>query len=561
MICEDFSERNSSSGNEIQRRFVLAKNFEQLLAAWREQVHDVTSHNTSAGDPIEVLYSSTDQEEVGVPGAFPYLRGIYPSMYLNRTWTMRQYAGFSSARETNERFRFLLDQGQTGLSCAFDLPTQIGYDADHELAEGEVGKVGVSICCLDDMEALLADIPLDRVSTSMTINSTAIILLAMYVAVGARRGVSPEALSGTIQNDILKEYAARGTYRFPVKPSIRLITDIFAWCSEHAPRFNTISISGYHMREAGCDAVQEVAFTLANGIAYVEAAKDAGLAVDTFGRRLSFFFNAHNGVFEEAAKFRAARRLWATIMKDRFGATEPKAQMLRFHTQTAGSTLTSQQSENNVVRVTMQALSAVLGGTQSLHTNGRDEALNLPTAESASLALRTQQIIAHESGAVDTIDPLGGSYFVEALTDDIESRASELIARIDEMGGAVAAIEQGFMQREIHRSALIHQRAIESGDRIVVGVNKFTQDEAAAPPSFRVDESIRQRRIEGLAAVRGRRDAASTESLLAELRLGAKGTENLFPLVLRCVEGDVTLGEICEVLEGVFGTYSEVRSF
>ncbi len=524
-------------------------------------MHDVAPHHTSAGNPIEVLYASSDRREVGIPGAFPFLRGVYPSMYLDRPWTMRQYAGFSSARETNKRFRYLLDQGQTGLSCAFDLPTQIGYDADHVLADGEVGKVGVSICCLDDMEALLAEIPLDRVSTSMTINSTAIVLLAMYVAVGIRRGVPAEALSGTIQNDILKEYAARGTYRFPVKPSIRLITDIFAWCTRHAPRFNTISISGYHMREAGCDAVQEVAFTLANGIAYVEAAKDAGLAVDTFGRRLSFFFNAHNGIFEEAAKYRAARRLWATIMKDRFGATEPKAQMLRFHTQTAGSTLTSQQSENNVVRVTMQALSAVLGGTQSLHTNGRDEALNLPTEESARLALRTQQIIAHESGAVDTIDPLGGSYFVEALTDDIASRAGELIARIDEKGGAVAAIEQGFIQREIHRSALAHQRAIENGDRIIVGVNKYQQDESERPVSFRVDESIRLRRIEGLNAVRERRDPEATRVLLDDLRVGATGQDNLFPLVLRCVEGDVTLGEICEVLEGVFGAYSEVRSF
>lgn len=539
----------------------MPSSFEQLLSSWRKQVQDIEPRQTSSGADILALYPGPAHGEIGLPGAFPYLRGVYPSMYLDRAWTMRQYAGFSSARETNERFRFLLDQGQTGLSCAFDLPTQIGYDADHELSEGEVGKVGVSICCLDDMETLLDGIPLDRVSTSMTINSTSIILLAMYVAVGKRRGIAPEALSGTIQNDILKEYAARGTYRFPVKPSIRIITDIFEWCTANTPRFNTISISGYHMREAGCTSVQEVAFTLSNGVAYVEAAVASGLDVNIFGRRLSFFFNAHNGIFEEAAKFRAARRMWAGIMKDRFGATEPKAQMLRFHTQTAGSTLTSQQYENNVVRVTLQALSAVLGGTQSLHTNGRDEALNLPTAEAARLALRTQQIIAHESGATDTIDPLGGSYFVEALTDSIESDARELMARIDEKGGAVAAIEQGFMQQEIHRSALQYQRAIESGDRVIVGVNSYQQEEAPMPASFRVDESIRVRRAKGLAEVRARRDSAGTDSLLETLRSTAEGEENLFPSVLACVEGDVTLGEICEVLESVFGSYREVRSF
>jgi len=471
---------------------------------------------------------------------------------------MRQYAGYGSAEETNRRFRYLLEQGQTGLSVAFDLPTQIGYDSDDPMAAGEVGKVGVAIDSLEDMERLFEGIPLDQVSTSMTINGPASVLLAMYIAVAEKQGVPPEKLRGTIQNDILKEYIARGTYIFPPKPSMRLITDIFAFCAERVPRWNTISISGYHIREAGSTAVQEVAFTLANGIAYVKAALDKGLDVDEFAPRLSFFFNAHNHFFEEIAKFRAARRMWARIMKERFGAKDPRSLQLRFHTQTGGSTLTAQQPDNNIVRVALQALAAVLGGTQSLHTNARDEALALPTEESARIALRTQQIIAYETGVADTVDPLGGSFYVEALTDKIEEEAVKYIEKIDEMGGAVAAVEQGFMQREIHRAALETQRRIESGEEVVVGVNRFRMEEEPEPQLLRVDPSLAKRQIERLKDLRSRRDAGKVEESLAALKRAAEGTDNLMPYILDAVRAYATVGEICHALREVFGEYQPV---
>jgi methylmalonyl-CoA mutase N-terminal domain/subunit len=531
------------------------------LEDWKKKAAELAKIETSSGIEQKALYIGDD---VGsgianeIPGVWPFTRGIYPTMYRGRPWTMRQYAGFSSAAETNKRFRYLLDSGQTGLSTAFDLPTQIGYDPDHDLAEGEVGKVGVSIACLDDMLELFDGIPLDKVSTSMTINATAMVLLALYVAAGKRQGVSPEKLSGTIQNDILKEYAARGTFRFPVGPSLRLITDIFEYSSKSLPKFNTISISGYHMREAGCTAVQEAAFTLANGVQYVRAAVERGLDVDVFSGRLSFFFSADNRFFEEVAKFRAARRIWAKIMRERFGAKKDESCMLRFHTQTGGSTLTSRQIDVNVVRVTMQALSAVLGGTQSLHTNSRDEALSLPTEESARLALRTQQVIGWESGVTDTVDPLAGSYYVENLTDEIERRALEYIDKIEKMGGSVRAIEQGFIQREIHRSAYEAQKRIEKGQDVVVGVNKFQIDEPRRTKIFRVDESVRDQRSQKLAALRARRDATRAKRLLNDLEAAARGTDNLFERVLACVEANVTLGEICATLETVFGKYKEV---
>jgi len=497
-------------------------------------------------------------ERVGFPGEYPYTRGIRPTMYRGRHWTMRQYAGYGSAEETNRRFRYLLEQGQTGLSVAFDLPTQIGYDSDDPMAAGEVGKVGVAIDSLEDMERLFEGIPLDQVSTSMTINAPASVLLAMYIAVAEKQGVPPEKLRGTIQNDILKEYIARGTYIFPPKPSMRLITDIFAFCAERVPRWNTISISGYHIREAGSTAVQEVAFTLANGIAYVRAALDKGLDVDEFAPRLSFFFNAHNHFFEEIAKFRAARRMWARIMKERFGAKDPRSLQLRFHTQTGGSTLTAQQPDNNIVRVALQALAAVLGGTQSLHTNARDEALALPTEESARIALRTQQIIAYETGVADTVDPLGGSFYVEALTDKIEEEAVKYIEKIDEMGGAVAAVEQGFMQREIHRAALETQRRIESGEEVVVGVNRFRMEEEPEPQLLRVDPSLAKRQIERLKDLRSRRDAGKVEESLAALKRAAEGTDNLMPYILDAVRAYATVGEICHALREVFGEYQPV---
>ncbi|WP_089968233.1 acyl-CoA mutase large subunit family protein [Lihuaxuella thermophila] len=518
---------------------------------------------TLSGIEVKRLYNrgkSVEEmdEQVGLPGEYPYTRGIHPTMYRSRYWTMRQYAGFGSAAETNKRFRYLLEQGQTGLSVAFDLPTQIGYDSDDPMALGEVGKVGVAIDSLKDMEKLFEDIPLDQVSTSMTINAPAAVLLAMYIAVAEKQGVQPHQIRGTIQNDILKEYIARGTYIFPPQPSMRLITDIFAYCAEHVPKWNTISISGYHIREAGSTAVQEVAFTLANGIAYVEAAIAAGLHVDQFAPRLSFFFNAHNHFFEEIAKFRAARRLWAKIMKERFRASNERSLQLRFHTQTGGSTLTAQQPDNNIVRVTLQALAAVLGGTQSLHTNARDEALALPTEESARIALRTQQIIAYESGVADTVDPLGGSYYIEELTDAIEREALRYIEKIDEMGGAVQAVEQGFMQREIHRVALETQRKIEAGTEIVVGVNRFCIENEVQPQIMRMDPELAKRQMEELRQVRANRDQEEVKSKLARLKRAAEGTDNLMPHILEAVKSYATVGEICNALREVFGEYQPV---
>lgn len=494
-------------------------------------------------------------EKLGFPGEYPYTRGVQPTMYRSRFWTMRQYAGFSTAEESNKRYRYLLAQGQTGLSVAFDLPTQIGYDADDPIAQGEVGKVGVSISSIKDMEQLFDQIPLDKVSTSMTINAPAGVLLAMYIAVAKRQGVEMKQLRGTIQNDILKEYVARGTYIFPPAPSMRLITDIFSFCAKEVPSWNTISISGYHIREAGSTSVQEVAFTLANGIAYVEAALKAGLNVDEFAGQLSFFFNAHNNFLEEVAKFRAARRLWAKIMRERFKAGKPSSWQLRFHTQTAGSTLTAQQPENNVVRVTVQALSAVLGGTQSLHTNSMDEALWLPTEKSVRVALRTQQILAHESGVADSIDPLAGSYLIEYLTDEIEKGAEAYIAKVDEMGGAMTAIERGFMQNEIQNAAYAAQQAIEKKEQIVVGVNQFAVEEDLTLERLQVDPAIEIGQRERLAHLRANRDSAKVAELLSRLENLARDTQNLIPLFIECVENDVTLGEICNTLRSVWGEY------
>ena len=513
---------------------------------------------TSSGIPIEPLYEPAPKpsgwdDRVGRPGEPPYVRGVQASMYRGRLWTMRQYAGFSTAEESNRRYRALLASGTSGLSVAFDLPTQIGYDPDHPLAAGEVGRAGVSIASIDDVETLLDGIPLDRVSISMTINSTAIVLLALTVAVAKRRGIDPATLSGTLQNDMLKEFAARGTYRLPVRPSMRIVTDVIAWASEHGPRWNPVSISGYHIREAGSTAVQEVAFTLADGIAYVEAAVRRGLEVDRFAPRLSFFFNAHNNLFEEVAKFRAARRIWARTMRDRFGAKDPKSLALRFHTQTAGSTLQARQIDVNVVRVTLQALAAVLGGTQSLHTNGRDEALALPSEEAAILALRTQQVIAHESGVADVVDPLGGAPFVEAMTDAIDRDASALIARVDALGGAAAAIEQGFYQREIERSAYEAQKRAESGEDVIVGVNRFETDADADPPVFEIHPETERRAIERIRALRSRRDGAKSKAACAALALACSTDENLVPRVLACVEAEATLGEIMQTLEDRFG--------
>ncbi len=516
---------------------------------------------SGSGIPIKPLYTPVDlegkdyEEQLGFPGEFPFTRGVQPTMYRGRFWTMRQYAGFASAEESNKRYKMLLGSGQTGLSVAFDLPTQIGYDSDNELSAGEVGKVGVAIDSLADMETLFDGIPLDKVSTSMTINAPAAVLLAMYIAVGEKHGVSSKELDGTIQNDLLKEYAARGTYIYPPQPSMRLITDIFAYCKDNVPKWNTISISGYHIREAGSTAVQEVAFTLADGIAYVEAAIKAGLDEDDFAPRLSFFFNSHNDFLEEIAKFRAARRLWAKIMKDRFGAKNPRSLMLRFHTQTGGCTLTAQQPDNNVVRVTLQALAAVLGGTQSLHTNSRDEALALPTEDSVRIALRTQQIIAYESGVCDTVDPLAGSYYLESLCDKIEEQAADYIKRIDEIGGAVRAIEQGFIQREIEDSAYKYQMSIESGDRTVVGLNKFQIKETAPKGLLKVDEAVGRAQCEKIKTVKARRDNAAVKAVLKDLETAAKGTDNLMPPILAAVKQYATLGEICDVMRDVFGEY------
>ena len=488
------------------------------------------------------------------PGTFPFTRGIQPDMYRGKLWTMRQYAGFSTAEESNKRYHYLLAHGVNGLSVAFDLPTQIGYDSDHVLAEGEVGKVGVTINSIEDMQSLLAGINLEQVTTSMTINATAFILLSFYVAVAKQQGADLKKISGTVQNDILKEYAARGTYIYPPKASMRIITDIFEWCSHEVPKWNTISISGYHIREAGSTAVQEIAFTLSNGKAYVKAALEKGLDINVFGKRLSFFFNAHNNLFEEVAKFRAARRMWARIMKE-LGATDEKAMMLRFHTQTGGSTLTAQQPLNNISRVTIQTLAAVLGGTQSLHTNGYDEALGLPTEEAARIALRTQQVAAYESGIADTADPLGGSFFVEALTNEVEQKAWQLIEKIDAMGGSVPAIEEGFMQNEIARSAYEYQRQIETGEKIIVGVNKF-QEEAGQPvPLLKVDDHIRIVQIENLKAFKNGRDNARVDQCLQTLNDKASSGENLMPAVIDAVENKITLGEIADELRGVFGEY------
>ena len=494
-------------------------------------------------------------EKLGFPGEYPYTRGVQPTMYRSRLWTMRQYAGFGTAEETNKRYRYLLGHGQTGLSVAFDLPTQIGYDADDPIAHGEVGKVGVSISSVHDMETLFKDIPLDQVSTSMTMNAPAGVLLAMYIAVAKKQGADVKKMRGTIQNDILKEYIARGTYIYPPAPSMRLITDIFQFCAAEVPAWNTISISGYHIREAGSTAVQEVAFTLSNAIAYVEAALKAGLSVDDFAPQLSFFFNAHNNFLEEVAKFRAARRLWARIMRERFKAQKPSSWQLRFHTQTAGSTLTAQQPENNVVRVTIQALSAVLGGTQSLHTNSMDEALWLPTEKAVRVALRTQQIIAYESGVADSVDPLAGSYLIEYLTDEIEKGAQEYITKIDDMGGALTAIERGYMQNEIQNAAYEAQQAIEKKEQIVVGVNQFQVEEEMTLERLRVDPAIEASQRARLKELRETRDQRLVEDLLEKLKVAAVGTENLMPLIVECVENDITLGEICNTLRVVWGEY------
>jgi len=513
---------------------------------------------TDSGIEIKTCYTNEDLANLFLssdqPGVFPYTRGVQPDMYRGKLWTMRQYAGFSTAEESNKRYHYLLSQGVMGLSVAFDLPTQIGYDSDHPLAEGEVGKVGVAIDSLADMEKLFKGIQLEQVSTSMTINATGFILLAMYVALAKKQGADLNKIAGTIQNDILKEYAARGTYIYPPKPSMRIITDIFEWCSTSLPKWNTISISGYHIREAGSTAVQEIAFTLSNGKAYVEAALAKGLDINVFGKRLSFFFNAHNHLFEEVAKFRAARKMWARIMKD-LGATDEKAMMLRFHTQTGGATLTAQQPFNNISRVTIQTLAAVLGGTQSLHTNGYDEALSLPTEEAARIALRTQQIVAFESGAPDTVDPLAGSFFVESLTAEVEEKAWALMDKITAMGGSVSAIEQGFMQDEIARSAFEYQRNIESGEKIIVGVNKFAVDKEIPIPGFKIDDSIRQLQSASLATLRSTRNQAEVASCLTAIKNAATGSANLMPLVIQAVEAYCTLGEIADVLRQVYGEH------
>ncbi|WP_069650621.1 acyl-CoA mutase large subunit family protein [Caloranaerobacter ferrireducens] len=516
---------------------------------------------TGSGLEVKRLYTPEDikdldyNEDLGYPGQYPFTRGVQPTMYRGRLWTMRQYAGFATAEESNKRYKYLLEQGQTGLSVAFDLPTQIGYDSDHPLSEGEVGKVGVAVDSLKDMEILFDGIPLDKVSTSMTINAPAAVLLAMYIAVAEKQGVSKDKLRGTIQNDILKEYIARGTYIFPPQPSMRLITDIFEYCSKNVPNWNTISISGYHIREAGSTAVQEVAFTIANGIAYVEAAIKAGLDVDSFAPRLSFFFNAHNDLLEEVAKFRAARKLWARIMKERFNAKNKKSMIMKFHTQTAGSTLTAQQPDNNIIRVTIQTLAAVLGGTQSLHTNSRDEALALPTEDSVRIALRTQQIVAHESGVTETIDPLAGSYYIESLTKRIEEEAYEYIKKIDELGGSPKAIEKGFIQKEIQDSAYRYQMEVETGKRIVVGVNKYQIEEEGHKDILKVDPSVGELQKEKLRKLRAERDNEKVKETLEALRKAARTNENTMPYILDAVKAYATLGEICGVLREEFGEY------
>ena len=525
--------------------------------------------STESDIELDTLYASEALEppgfdydrDLGYPGEYPYTRGVQPNMYRGKVWTMRQYSGYATAEESNRRYHYLLEQGQTGLSIAFDLPTQIGYDSDHPLAQSEVGKVGVAISSLRDMETLLDGIPLAEVSTSMTINTTASILLCLYIAVAKKQGIARAQLNGTIQNDILKEYIARGTYAYPPKPSMRLVVDVFRYCASEVPNWNTISISGYHMREAGATAVQELAFTFADAIAYVQAAVDAGLDVDDFAGRLSFFFVAQNNLFEEAAKFRAARRMWAKIMRERFGAKLPRSWMLRFHTQTAGVTLTAQQPDNNLIRTTVQALAAVLGGTQSLHANSRDEALALPSEDSVQLSLRTQQILAHESGVADVVDPLGGSYYVESLTTSLEEEAFRYIDRIDDMGGAIAALERGYQIKEIHDSAYRHQQEVESQDRVIVGVNRYATDAPAIKGLLRVDPENARRQIEGLQVLRSERDNAAVERRLTRLEQVARSDDNTVPAILECVESYCTLGEICQVFRDVFGEQREIVAF
>lgn len=549
----------------------LLKELQEKKQAWNQKVEAKLGKapeskkvfKTDSNIEVERLYTPVEvsglsyERDLGLSGEYPYTRGVQPTMYRGRLWTMRQYAGFGSAEETNKRFKYLLQQGQTGLSIAFDLPTQIGYDSDHPLARSEVGKVGVAVDSLRDMEILFDGIPLDKVSTSMTINSPAAVILAMYIAMAEKQGLSTEQLNGTIQNDILKEYVARGTYIFPPQPSMRLITDIFAYCAQNVPNWNTISISGYHIREAGSTAVQEIAFTLADGVAYVEAAIKAGLSVDDFAPRLSFFFNAHLNFLEEVAKFRAGRRIWARIMQERFQAKDPRSLMLRFHTQTAGCTLTAQQPDVNIVRVAFQALSAVLGGTQSLHTNSRDEALALPSELSVLIALRTQQVIGYEIGVTETVDPLGGSYFVEALTDSIEREAMVYINKIDEMGGAVAAIEKGFMQREIQQSAYTYQRQVESGERTVVGVNKFISDTEMPKDLLRVNPEVAGRQVTKLKNLQENRDQQQVAEVLQRLRLVSQTEENIMPAIIEAVKAYATLGEICGILREVYGEYQQ----
>jgi methylmalonyl-CoA mutase N-terminal domain/subunit len=520
---------------------------------------------TDSGIEVKPVYTAADLEgwdpatKLGEPGSFPYTRGVRKDMYRGRLWTMRQYAGFGTAEATNERWKMLLANGGTGLSCAFDLPTQMGYDSDHPRAEGEVGKVGVAIDSIDDMRLLLADLPLDQVTTSMTINATAGILLLLYQLVAEENGIPSEKLGGTIQNDILKEYVARGTYIYPPRPSMRIITDIFGYCQQHMPQWNTISISGYHIREAGSTAVQEIAFTLANGIAYVEAAVAAGMKVDEFASRLSFFWNGHNNFFEEAAKFRASRRMWAKIMTERFGAKDEKSKLLRFHTQTGGSTLTAQQPENNIVRIAVQALAAVLGGTQSLHTNGFDEALGLPTAKAATTALRTQQIIGYESGVADTVDPLAGSYFVESLTDEVENGAWAYLEKIDGMGGAVAAIEAGFMQDEIEQAAYAYAKSIDDGERIIVGMNKFVDSAPAPAEVFPIDPEMQRHQAARTAKLKAERDQAAVDAALADVTAAARGTQNLMEPMKEALRRRTTLGEVSDALRDVFGVYQPAR--
>jgi len=568
-MAHDSSDSDEPAGGRDE----LLEELEEATEEWEEEVLEPIlekygvrkeEFTTTDGDEIKSLYGPWEmedfdyREDVGFPGEYPYTRGVYPTMYRSRHWTMRQYAGFGTAKQSNERYKYLLDKGQTGLSVAFDLPTQMGYDSDSARAQGEVGKVGVAIDSIADMEVLFDQIPLDEVSTSMTINSTASILLALYIAVADQQGVDRSELRGTIQNDVLKEYIARGTYIFPPRPSMRIITDIFGYCQDEVPNWNTVSISGYHIREAGSSAGQEVGFTLANGIAYVEAAKDAGLDVDEFAPQLSFFFNAHNNFLEEVAKFRAARRLWARIMKERFGAENPDSMKMRFHTQTGGSTLTAQQPRVNVVRVAIQALSAVLGGTQSLHTNSWDEALSLPTEDAARIALRTQQVIAHESGVADHVDPLAGSYVIEPMTDRIEEIAREYIAEIDDLGGAPQAIEAGFQQAEVQEAAYQTQRAREEGDEVIVGVNKYV-DEDEEPPKdlLELDEEVEQNQIDRLREFKASRAQEPVEEARESLKQAAEGADNLMPYILKAVKKKVTLGEISETLREVFGEHTE----